>query len=53
MARKSRCEVQSLARGPDTLTILAEADQPVGVTELAGILKMGNCQRRHVLGWLH
>ena len=40
MAGKPGREIQSLARGLQILTILAEADQPVGVTEMARILKV-------------
>ena len=40
MVGKTGREVQSLARGLDTLVILAEADQPLGVTEIAQILKV-------------
>jgi len=40
MAGKSGREIQSLARGLEILAILAEADQPVGVTDIAQILKV-------------
>lgn len=40
MAGKSGREIQSLARGLEILAILAQAKQPVGVTEIARILKV-------------
>ena len=40
MTQKSGREIQSLARGLDILIILAEANQPMGVTELAQLLKV-------------